>query len=254
MLNIFTYNCIVDFLFMLIFLVEFMSISSIYIENESRIVSYLLENSITIEKNGLFHGKMGIVLFFAIYGQKKRERAYQDFSQTLLDNIWENIDNDIPVNLASGLAGIGWGIEYLIQNGFVSGDIQEICADIDKAIMEFDSALISDYSIKTGITGIIFYVLSRIKGNTLQNAKRPFNEKYLSHLFDKATYIYYYKNDPEMKWIAGQFIKYIIENKLDYTLDISPFIEKKEIPESNISFNDLGLNKGVTGKILLQCL
>lgn len=207
-----------------------------------------------MKKNGLFHGKMGIVLFFAIYGQKKGKKQHQDFSQTLLDNIWENIDNDTPVNFASGLAGIGWGIEYLIQNGFVSGDSQEICADLDQAIMEYDSTLISDYSVKTGITGIIYYVLSRIKGNLLQNAKRPFNEKYLSHLFDKATYIYYYKNNPETKSPAEQFIKYIIENKLDYTLDISPFIEKKEIPENNTPWNDLGLNKGITGKLLLQLL
>lgn len=44
----------------------------------------------------------------------------------------------MPVDFCSGLSGVGWGVEYLIQNKFVDADSDELLEDIDAKIMEWD--------------------------------------------------------------------------------------------------------------------
>ena len=91
-----------------------------------RIANHLILHSIDIEDIGLFHGKMGVVLFFAHYARYTDQAIYDDFAGELLEEISENIPETLPINLETGLCGIGWGIEYLIQNGFMEGDSNEI--------------------------------------------------------------------------------------------------------------------------------
>ena len=97
-----------------------------------RIANHLILHSIDIEDIGLFHGKMGVVLFFAHYARYTDQAIYDDFAGELLEEISENIPETLPINLETGLCGIGWGIEYLIQNGFMEGDSNEILAGIDQ--------------------------------------------------------------------------------------------------------------------------
>jgi hypothetical protein len=59
----------------------------------------------------------------------------------------------MPFSLDKGLTGIGWGIEYLIQNGSVKGESVEICEEIDYRIMETDPKRITDFSLETGFEG-----------------------------------------------------------------------------------------------------
>ena len=75
-------------------------------------LAYLTINSSFLRDLGLFHGRMGIVLFFAHYARISNSKHYEDFAGHLLDEIYEEINLDLPVNLENGLCGIGWGIEY----------------------------------------------------------------------------------------------------------------------------------------------
>ena len=98
-----------------------------------RIANHLILHSIDIEDIGLFHGKMGVVLFFAHYARYTDSAIYDDFAGELLEEICENIPETLPINLETGLCGIGWGIEYLIQNGFMEGDSNEQCYHLRRA-------------------------------------------------------------------------------------------------------------------------
>jgi len=93
--------------------------------------------SFNIANLGLFHGKIGIALFFYHYCQHTGNVVYSDYADDLLDNILDNIHTYLPSTFESGLTGIAWGIEYLIQNNFVLGNSNEICEDIDAHIMSF---------------------------------------------------------------------------------------------------------------------
>ncbi len=144
-------------------------------------LAYLTINSSFLRDLGLFHGRMGIVLFFAHYAHISNSKHYEDFAGHLLDEIYEEIHWDLPVNLENGLCGIGWGIEYLVQHGFMEGNTDEILADIDRKVMEIDPLRLSDLSFRRGLAGIAFYVIARL------NAKRqtpvlPFDTAYLTSL------------------------------------------------------------------------
>lgn len=196
-----------------------------------RIANHLILHSSNLEDVGLFHGKMGIVLFFAHYARYTNMTAYDDFADELLDEVANNISNTLPINMESGLCGIGWGIEYLIQNGFMNGDSNEILANIDKKIMERDLRRVKDLSLETGLIGISYYIKSRIK-------KLPFNKE--NDSFD-YTYL------SEWESIAKELNIY-------NSLNILSIIKKETVYKDSTILN-LGLSDGCTGyglKIIIQ--
>jgi hypothetical protein len=74
-----------------------------------RIARHLMLHASFIPENGLYHGKMGIVLFFAHYGRYSENSPYGDFAGELLEDICEDIHVNTPADFENGLCGIGWG-------------------------------------------------------------------------------------------------------------------------------------------------
>ena len=91
-----------------------------------RIARHLIMHASYTPDMGLYHGKMGIVLFFAHYARYMGNSLYNEFAGELLDEVYQGIHTELPVNFESGLCGVGWGIEYLLQYGFMEGDSDEI--------------------------------------------------------------------------------------------------------------------------------
>lgn len=127
--------------------------------DSDRIVHTLMLQSFFITDIGLFEGQMGIVLALSEYSRKKEKDVFFDFSFDLLENIITKVNKGLTFSFNNGLTGIGWGIEYLIQNKFVEGSGVEICDEIDKKIMEIDPRRISDLSLNTGFEGLLHYVI-----------------------------------------------------------------------------------------------
>ena len=80
---------------------------------------------------GLYNGKMGMVIFFFHYARYTGNSLYEDFAGELLDDIYEDITDNISF---SQLCEIGWGILYLLQQGFVEGNADEVLEIIDERI------------------------------------------------------------------------------------------------------------------------
>ena len=74
-------------------------------EKYQHALAYLIINSSFVADLGLFHGRMGIVLFFAHYGRAVQDKCYEDFAGDLLDEIYEEIHWDMPVNLEIAFEG-----------------------------------------------------------------------------------------------------------------------------------------------------
>jgi lantibiotic modifying enzyme len=142
---------------------------------ELQLIHHLLLRSSFSKDFGLFHGKMGVILFFYHYAKHINNAVYEDFAGELLDDIWEQLHKKVPNNFASGLSGIAWGIEYLIQNDFVAGNSNEICEEIDCKIMSSDIRRINSEFIETELDGFLHYVLIRTSGSVKQTKKLPFN-------------------------------------------------------------------------------
>jgi lantibiotic modifying enzyme len=182
-----------------------------------RIANHLIINASFLSDIGLYHGKMGIVLFFVHYSRYTGETAYDDFAGVLMDEITEEIHAGVPVHFESGLSGIGWGITYLIQNGFMEGDPGQILSDVDQKVMEQNLSRMTDSGVRTGLKGISCYLEKRIgkpskRGKTFDDAflndyvhaKQKFNitvpddREILSAIYKKTP-----KGDDITQWRLG---------------------------------------------------
>ncbi|WP_226790270.1 hypothetical protein [Bacteroides fragilis] len=92
---------------------------------------------------------------------------YEKIAGELLDNVLEEVHNYLPYDLANGYCGIGWAIEYLSEQKFIEGNINEILRNLDEKIMERDVRRISDETLSSGLEGVFLYVLTRSMGNLL---------------------------------------------------------------------------------------
>lgn len=127
-----------------------------------RIADYLVINASFTCSLGLFHGKMGIVIFFYHYARYSHNPVYEEFADELLGEVYEDIYVDIPVNFENGLSGIGWAIEYLKQQGFVEGDTTSALEDLNLEVKEKDPRRVRDLSFCKGLMGIGYYVACHI--------------------------------------------------------------------------------------------
>ena len=85
---------------------------------------------------GLSYGMIGIAVFFFHYARYKDNMLFANYALKLIEKAQENIHNDSPLNYAEGLTGIGTGIEYIAQQGFLDIDTDDILYDFDKKIAE----------------------------------------------------------------------------------------------------------------------
>lgn len=144
-----------------------------------RIANHLIIHTSGLDNQGLYYGKMGVILFFAHYSRYTGNPVYEDYAGELLNEVYEDLRDDIPVNFANGLCGIGWGLLYLLENNFMEGDPDIILSDIDIKIMERDLTRISDLSIETGLMGVSYYIKKRIDISLQISAQKPFDTSYL---------------------------------------------------------------------------
>ena len=100
-----------------------------------RIINVLLLNASFIDNLGLMHGKMGIAIYFFHLARETKNPVYEDYAGELIDEIYEEITINTPLDFENGLAGIGWGIEYLVQNGFLEADTNEVLEEFDKRLI-----------------------------------------------------------------------------------------------------------------------
>lgn len=135
---------------------------SIRLESIARI---LMLNASFIENLGLFNGKMGIAIFFFHYYGYNNNKLYERFAKELLDEICEEISNATPIDIANGLVGIGWGIEYLVRNNYIAADTDEILEEIDNAL--YSSTMQTPFTFQnlTALLELGLYFISRLKGN-----------------------------------------------------------------------------------------
>lgn len=151
-----------------------------------RIATHLILQSSSWDDMGLLTGKMGITLFFFHYARYCGEKKYEEFGGELLDEIYQDIYEGMPITFNKGLCGIGWGIEYLVQNGFVEGNTDDILSEVDQKIMIINPLYINDFSFQTGIGGIFQYVNSRLISPRDKKSNLPFTPSYLEHLAEQA--------------------------------------------------------------------
>ena len=134
------------------------------ISKVERLVNHLVLHSNDTPNIGLFDGKMGFVIVLFHYGHIHKSREFNIVAEKLLDNILSSLTTHTPINFATGLTGIGWGIEYLIQNNYIKGDSADICEVIDHKLMNISFKRLTDLTLETGIEGYLHYLNAHLQG------------------------------------------------------------------------------------------
>lgn len=154
----------------------------------STLISKLILQTGNFNNNiGLMQGSIGYCILFYHVARNKKLNEFELKADELLDKAFSNITKSSPLDFENGLAGIGWGIEYLVLNGFAQGDTDEILEDIDdkifKAILEEGP---QSLELTNGLTGYLYYLIYRLKNktNTSTNAYKV-NRELLIELINR---------------------------------------------------------------------
>ena len=128
---------------------------------------------------GLLHGKMGIAITLAHYARIRGQHKLEFAADFLIEDILCRLSKTTSIDFSSGLSGIGWGIEYLIQQGYLKGCGADILAEIDAKIMEIDILRMNNWSLESGLVGLLHYMLIHLQGANISN-KAVFDKSYLT--------------------------------------------------------------------------
>lgn len=163
-----------------------------YVKND--FVWRLEKNKISLEREGLFYGKMGVVVFLFHYASVCQDEFYENIAMNLISEVFSLVNLQTSIDYADGLSGIGSAIEYLYKNEFISGDINEMLYDFD---LLFDNVLLQDYNelnLQSHLLGLIRYYRFRLSGKFIdseneQTIKNKLNLSYLLNLLESEEYI-----------------------------------------------------------------
>jgi len=226
---------------------SYSNIETILFTFEESLIHHLFLKSINFKQYGLFDGKIGIAIAFFLYGRHSHNSVYTDFADELIDGLLTKIDRRTGCGFSAGFSGIGWGIEFLIQNNFVKCDSNQVCKDIDDLVMSADIRRITDLSLETGLEGFLHYIMIRLSGAKSQNNSRPFDDLYLRDVYGVST---------ERNLISGiysDFISYMDTGVLLYQPEkyLNLFIKEAELRNRDDLFSaKLGLANGISGLLI----
>lgn len=209
----------------------------------NRMTLHTMDNPSSV---GLLSGQMGIILIISQCAKQWNMPVLDQSADFLFDYISNSIGRIKDISFGSGLSGICWGVEYLVQHGIMPGPANDICEDVDRRIMESDIRRIEDFSLEYGALGLWHYVQARIQGNLSAGLPLPFDSIYLD---DWQAMIE--RNDDKFPEGSLAWLNSALNGTLKpHQLRVTPFIEKfKKRPQINLS-----LRAGIAGYIATHYL
>lgn len=125
-----------------------------------------------------------IVLFRQ--AKKTGEENWEEMASAVLDRVLEGCYEGMPVTYGHGLCGIGVGVEYLIQEGLVEGNSDEILQEIDfKVYSVINQRALQTIGLEDGTSGLAYYLYYRLCRRKESEDKIVLQAKeYLIYLID----------------------------------------------------------------------
>jgi hypothetical protein len=129
---------------------------------------YLLENAKEENGLGLLHGKLGLSIYFFHLARKTENQEFLEAAENLIEELFEKLkEAKLPVDFENGLAGIAWGISYLVNSDFVEADLDDTLGELDDRIFKFleDQKGKLAANVRNGIIGYLLYSLDRLENS-----------------------------------------------------------------------------------------
>jgi len=184
-------------------------------------------------------GKAGELFFLVYYSFYKEDEVYLNKVTTLLSEIFEKIESGFNYpTFAGGLAGIGWIVEFLVENDFIDADTDEIIGNLDDFLypLMLDYVRKGNFDYLHGAVGLGMYFLKRQSNKDSQ--------KYLIELVNELNKIAI-KDECGVRWLSDLDLE---KNLKRFNLSLSHGLA------SIIAFLSKLYKQGIAKEIVLELL
>lgn len=125
---------------------------------------------------GLTNGRCGLVLLAFLLSEK--DEAYKKKASIHLDYLLQHVYESSSLSFSEGLLGIGWTLEFLTQNQYISTSYDNLLSDIDDIIYKWVNFHgVNTVSIDNGYLGCLLYLCYRLKGRRISTPYRELSLK-----------------------------------------------------------------------------
>jgi len=128
-----------------------------------KLATYLSKQKNNSFRQGLIGSDMGISIFLYQYAKINKDKTFEMVADFFLDYFCIKDDKHIPINFGDGKTGVGWCIEYLVQNGFCEGDTDVLLENVDRDLFKtLNVQKQFTLDLLNGLTGYLMYIVSRL--------------------------------------------------------------------------------------------
>lgn len=85
---------------------------------------------------GLITGKLGLCIYYYYLSRWEEKEEFKQIAEKLLDDVASQLSETMDVTVEAGLAGIAIGIDHLVKEKFINGDINDILEEVDSSIFK----------------------------------------------------------------------------------------------------------------------
>lgn len=115
---------------------------------------------------GLYFGRAGLTLI--CFSLSEFEVEYRKQALNHLDYLIKSVYEVSSLSFSNGLLGIGWMVEFITQNHYISPIYDSLLEEIDDIIYKWINFHgLSSYKLDEGYLGCLLYFCYRIKGNRI---------------------------------------------------------------------------------------
>lgn len=217
-----------------------------HFSTEQRLLHHMMLHSKDFPNQGLLYGRLGVALVLELYAVHHQLKPIRELAEATIEETFVHLSGNTPLELGSGLCGIGWSIEFMLQNRFMNGNSLDICEVIDNRLMQENPNFSDDLSLERGLEGKLHYILAHIQGT--KNIGNPFSRQYLELLMTKLNHIIESNitMTNSMKNLIILFTRMYQSKPWSYSLDLADFVSQ-EVKNSKALF---GLREGLAGYFL----
>lgn len=222
-----------------------MSLSRVNTELRCLVEDLIVQTARQNLEPGLLDGKMGVAITLFVCGRALQRRAITILAEKILNNVLANLRRGFSTCFASGFSGIVWGIDFLIEHGYIHGTSSHICSELTKATVSVTPSRL-DLSLEYGIRGLLHHILAHLK----QNSSSPFESNFLQEVYNHVLCISKTTKEEDLLVLCNAFIHFYEESRLEYTCSLQYLLSSMDETSMLCNPKDLSIQTGISGKIL----
>lgn len=179
-----------------------------------KIATDLVNNYDAIPTNGgIYDNKIGLAMLLTDYTLYTQDHQFEELVYKCVVDCLENVNSNSGFSL-SGMAGLGWGINYLVNRGVFENEevapyVHKLASVVTESLHTPNEA--ENYDLMHGFIGKILFLIAQYhNGFSSKNALLPIIRTSLQYLQDTAV-----KDATGIAW------KYMLRRDMEYSMGLS---------------------------------